>query len=913
MADIPVFGLLGPLTVTVGGQPITIAGQHTRVLLAALLLHRDQVVGVDALIDVLWGDAPPRTARVQVRNRTAGLRQAFARHGIADVISTRGSGYVIPADRAELDLDRFDELLTTVGDDDVAVRALDAALALWRGPALDGLTGSGLLSAAERLDERRTDARIRRAGLLLGLGRAPEVIGELTELAGRHPWDERVAGQLMTALRLTGRQGEALLAFDRLRLALADELGVDPGAALTELRNEILRSGRPRPAGRLVPRELPRDIAAFIGRTDALHQLDAALAADGATPRITVLEGTAGVGKTTLAVHWAHRVAKRFDDGHLYLDLGGFAPGGTAVGPAQAVRRLLESLRGPAARLPSELEGQISLYRSIMAERRMLLVLDNARDADQVRPLLPGAPGCMVVVTSRNQLLSLAVKDGARRLRLDVMPATEAGALFTDRVGADRVAADPGAASTIVSRCAGLPLALAVVAARVGTRPDFALAGLAADLGDARAGLDPFDVGAADTDVRAVFSWSYRTLSAAPARMFRLLGLHPGPDVSLDAAAGLAALPPREARQSLTDLARANLIAPSDNGRFTSHDLLRVYSLELARQHEPPEARQAAVHRLLDHYRSTAHAAAVAFRPHRRPIPPPPAAPDAVPRAFTGHDEAAAWFTTEHQVLLNILRLAATSGGWDHGWRLAWSLSDFLDHRGHWPDLLAAQLTGWRCASRTADPVAQAHARAGLGRAYARQGHPARALHHLTRALDRFTEAGDEPGQAYVHRGLAGNLEALNRLPEALHHDTQALHLYRRAADQAGQASALNGIGWSNAQLGRLEPALSACNEALALHRQTGNRHGEASALDSIGYVHHRLGDRTEAARHYNLALDLFRDLGDRFSEADTLTHIADLRHAEGNHTEAEAAWQAAAEILDRRHLKPAPTLPAPQ
>ncbi|WP_433223040.1 BTAD domain-containing putative transcriptional regulator [Dactylosporangium sp. CS-047395] len=895
MADVPAFGLLGPMTVTVGGQPVTVLGQHTRVLLAALLLERDHVLPLDRLIDIVWGETPPRTARVQVRNRTAGLRQAFARHGIADVISTRGSGYLIPGDRAELDLDRFDELLAEAerAGDAEAVRALDAALALWRGPALDGLSDSGLLSDAQRLDKRRTDARIHRAALLVRLGRAPEATGELTRLAEQHPWDERVAAQLMTALRTTGRQGEALLAFDRLRLALADELGVDPGAELTGLRDQILRV-RPAAPARQVPRELPRDIATFIGRTGVLHQLDAALAADGAAPRIAVLEGTAGIGKTTLAVHWAHRVAARFADGHLYLDLAGFAPGGTAVDTARAVRRLLESLGVPAARLPSEKEGQIALYRSLVADRRLLLVLDNARDAEQVRPLLPGSPGSMVVVTSRNQLLSLAVKDGARRLRLDVMPEPEASALFADRVGADRVAAEPDAAGTIVARCAGLPLALAVVAARVGTRPDFTLEGLAADLGDTRAGLDPFDVGAADTDVRAVFSWSYRTLGEPAARLFRLLGLHPGPDVSLGAAAALAGLPARAARQALTDLSRASLVGPRDPGRFALHDLLRVYSTELAASHDSDADRRAAIVRLLEHYLCFAYAAAVRFRPHRRPIDPPPGL---LPR-FAARDEAAAWFTAERRVLLNMLRLASEARCWDHGWRLAWCLADFLDHRGHWHDLLAAQLAGWRCARHTGDPRAQAHARAGLGRAYARRGHPERALRHLDGALQLFGTAGDEAGQAYVHRGLAGNLEALNRLPEALEHDTRAMHLYRRAGDEAGQASALNGLGWSNAQLGRLEPALTACGEALQLHRRTGNRHGEASALDSIGYVHHRLGDPREAARHYGLALTLFRELGDRFSEADTLTHIGDLRSAEGDHPGAERAWREALTIL---------------
>ncbi|MEU7870082.1 BTAD domain-containing putative transcriptional regulator [Dactylosporangium sp. NPDC049140] len=931
MAVAPAIGLLGPLAVTAGDEPVTVAGRHTRVLLAALLLQRDRVLPVDLLIDTVWGDTPPRTARVQIRNRMVGLRKTFAGHGFADVISTRGSGYLLPAARVELDLDRFDRLLAEAeryagaGADAPAVRALDEALALWRGPALDGLTDSGLFSAAQRLEKRRTDTRVRRAELQLRLGRAAAAIAEFAELAERHPWDERVAARLMTALRLAGRPGEALLAFDRLRRALADELGVDPGAEVTTVRDGILQGapergilqGRPEPArtgrlvpgvpqsapeprtGRLVPRELPRDIAAFVGRAEALRRLDAALAAGGATPRIAVLEGTAGVGKTTLAVHWAHRVAERFDDGQLYLDLGGFAPAAAAVGADKAVRRLLEALRVPAARLPSALEGQIGLYRSIMAERRMLLVLDNARDAEQVRPLLPGSPRSMVVVTSRNQLLSLAVKDGAQRLRLDVMPSGEAGVLFTGRVGASRVAAEPRAADVIVARCAGLPLALAVVAARVGTRPGRALGSLADELCDAQAGLDPFDIGAADTDVRAVFSWSYRTLGEPAARLFRLLGLHPGPDVSLDAAVSLAARPPREVRRTLADLARAHLVTPGGPGRWAMHDLLRVYSTELARAHEPDEERRAAVVRLLDHYLATAHAAAVGFRPHRRPIDPPRPAAGVVARTFADREAAAAWFAAERQMLLAAVRLAVDAGCWGHAWRLAWCLADFLDHHGHWHDLLAVQRDGWRAARRTGDVLAEAHSHAGLGRAHGRRGRHERALPHLDRARELFAELGDGAGQAYLHRGMAFSLEMLGRQPEAMDHDLRALDLYRRAGDEAGQASALNGIGWSHAQLGRLEAALTACGEALELHRRTGNRHGQASAMDSIGYVLHRLGRPDEAGHHYGRALALFREIGDRFSEADTLTHIGDLHHAAGDPARSVDAWRGALTILE--------------
>ncbi|MEJ3749789.1 BTAD domain-containing putative transcriptional regulator [Actinomycetes bacterium KLBMP 9797] len=637
------FELLGPVRASVDGVPIAIAGRHTQALLAALLLERDRVLPMDRLIDVVWGDAAPASVRVQVQNRVAILRRLLRdKDGRAGgVIETQGSGYRIPADRAQLDVDLFEhrvreaEWHAGTGAGPAAAELLSAALSLWRGSALDGLESPAMAVAARRLNERRTAAQIQWADMEIKLGRAPEVLGELTELVAQHPWHEQLVAQLMTALYVSHRQREALQSFDQLRQRLADDLGVDPGPELSLLRDRILRNdpalaiAAPSPVtalgtaagGATVPRQLPGDVPVFVGRAEHLRQLDALLSEldkGPTTAPITVLEGSAGTGKTTLAVHWAHRVAEHFGDGQLFVNLRGFGSDRHPMSTAEALRGLLESLPVPAPRIPVGFDAQLGLYRSILAGRRALIVLDNAHDVDQVRPLLPGASRCLTVVTSRNRLFGLFAKEGAQPLSLDPLSATEAHELFARRVGGDRVVAEPEATELIVAGCAGLPLALAVLAARVVTRRGFPLASLADELRDAHGRLDVFDAGAADTDVRAAFSWSYQALGPESARLFRLLALHPGRVIAAPAAASLAGVPVKRARALLTELDSAHMVMECAPGRFVTHDLLRAYATELTGVHDTEAERRLAMERMRNHYLQTARAEALLFNPRLR-------------------------------------------------------------------------------------------------------------------------------------------------------------------------------------------------------------------------------------------------------------------------------------------------------
>jgi tetratricopeptide (TPR) repeat protein len=539
------------------------------------------------------------------------------------------------------------------------------------------------------------------------------------------------------------------------------------------------------------------------------------------------------------------------------------------------------------------------LYRSLLAGRRVLVVLDNARDAEQVRPLLPGTSTALVVVTSRNQLTSLIAVDGAQPLTLDLLAADEARDLLARRVGADRVAAEPAAVEQIITCCVRLPLALTIAAARA-EQSGFPLATLAVEMDKATGRLDALDAGDAVSQVRAVFSWSYTALSPAAARLFRLLGLHPGPAVSAAVAASLGAVPPAEARRLLAELTRASLLTEHTPGRYGFHDLLRVYAADLTHTRDPADQHHAALGRMLDHYLHTAHTAERLLDPQRDPITlalAPPA--DGVSQERQAdYGQAMAWLTVEHPVLLAALRQAAEAGFDTHSWQLAWTLYTFLARRGHWHDLTTAWQIALHAARRLDDPAAQAHAHRNLAHAHLRLGRYPGAHTHLGHALDLYARAGDRVGQGHTHEAIAMLCEREGRPEQALDHAQQALTLSRAAGHRRGQANALNAVGWCHTVLGDHQQALICCQHALTLHQELGNRWGEAGTWDSLGYAHHYLGNHTQAVDCYRHALGLFMDLGDRHYEAEVLTRLGDTYHAADDSTAARTAWQHALDIL---------------
>jgi len=646
------FFLLGSLLVCPAAKAeVRVPPGKQRVLLAVLLLHSNHVVSADVLVEALWGSEPPPSARAATRNYVKRLRKVLDDAG-HDLIRSVPGGYLIRVPAGDLDVTRFEELeragqeAAAAGDWDHAADLLRAALSLWRGEALEDARSEWLaVRELPRLAELRLRALETRIDLDLRLGRRAEAIAELWRLTNVHPLRERLYRLLMLALCQDGRYAEALAVYQSARRVLITELGTEPGPDLRRLHQRILTSdpalAAPGPhhaapaalsgarGGSLPPQQLPPAARHFSGRSAELVALRRITDEPAGTgwPAIIAVTGAAGVGKTALALRWAHEVAFRFPDGQLHADLRGYDPG-SPVPPAEVLARFLRSLGMPGAEIPADQTERAARFRSLLTGQRVLVVLDNARSAEHIRPLLPATPGCAVVVTSRDSLAGLVVRDGAQRLDLDLLPLTDAVHLLRSLIGG-RVDADPAAAQTLAVECARLPLALCAAAELAAACPAAPLAELVRQLSDRHQRLDLLDGGGDPrTALRAVFSWSYRHLDRDSARALRLLGLHPGIDIEPYAGAALMGTTVAQARRLLTALARAHLIRPVGPARYVMHDLLRMYAAELAIGCDSD--RQEALRRLLDHYVHVAPAAmeiASQAGLSRMPAEPAPAGP----------------------------------------------------------------------------------------------------------------------------------------------------------------------------------------------------------------------------------------------------------------------------------------------
>jgi DNA-binding SARP family transcriptional activator len=920
--------LLGPMEVRRDGVPLPLGGGKQRAVLAMLVMRANRSVGLDELVGELWGDQPTASAVANVRTYAANLRRLLAGRDGADAPLTRsGSGYRLSLAAGHCDaltfLDRVRDGRDAMAREEFAAAAevLGAALLLWRGVALDGIpTGPALDGHRDLLEQTRGGAMEDLAEARLRLGRGADAAALLRELLAADPLRERAYELLMKSLRQSGDVAGALEVYQEARAALIDRLGIEPGPALRELHQRVLagESGlvpvvrppvavaEPAPAPLTVPAQLPADLATFTGRSEELGHLDRLLAGrDGRQPTtalVTAVAGTAGVGKTALTVRWAHQVRDQFPDGQLYVNLRGFGPTGSAMTPAEALRGFFDALDVPPGRIPEDLHAQTALYRSLLTGKRVLIVLDNARDAEQVRPLLPSWPGCLTLITSRNQLASLVAVEGARLVTLDLPPDADSRLMLADRLGEERVAHEPDAVEQIIAGCARLPLALAIVAARAAAHPEFPLSALAAELRDVRhGGLYALTAGDETTDVRAVFSWSYHALSTPAARVFRLLGLHFGESVSTAAAASMAGLPYGVVRPLLGELAAAHLLQERLPGRYSFHDLLRAYATEQVEQREAAEERRAAVHRMLDHYlHSMSGAAAIlVFNPGSPMVTPQPAWPLVTVVSHVDRSGALAWCTAERPALIAAIRYAAAEGFDRHACQLAWTVADFLDRRGHWADFVETQRIALETARRLGDRPGEARSCGDLARAWARQGRWAEAYELTQRALEINTELGDATQLARTHTHLSAVLDFQGRTREGLEHALRALDYYLVEGSARGTAAALNNVGYMYAELGEHERGLPYCIEGLEGFRRNGDLVGEAQALDSIGYIRHRRGELPESAACFQNTIRIYRDLGERRGEATALTQLGDVWRDAGDVTEARTAWGQALAIFE--------------
>jgi DNA-binding SARP family transcriptional activator len=909
------YRVLGPVEVLADGRPIAIGGPKPRSLLVLLLLNAGRVVLTTQVIEALWGGRPPMSGATRVQGVVSQLRASFARAGVAgSPIATHPHGYRLTVGDGELDLEVFERRYgdgrsaAARGDLDAAAVAYRAGLEQWRGPALTGCDAAFAEAEAARLEERRLAAVEDLTEVELALGGHAGLVGELTALVGRHPLRERLRERLMLALYRSGRQAEALEVYRDGRRLLVDELGLEPGEDLQRLQRAIL-AGDPglrldappaavdgsaaQPSPAVTPSQLPADVAGFVGRADDLRQLDALVPepdapAETALP-VAVIAGMAGVGKTALAVHWAHQVADRFTDGHLYLDLRGYAAT-PQVRPIEALRQLLHGLG--VDEVPADLEEAAGLYRSVTAGRRLLLLLDNAATADQVRSLLPGSPGCLVAVTSRDRLAGLVATHGARRLVLGPLHPEEARALLGEVLGTKRVEAEPGAAADLARACAHLPLALRIAAANLADDPHQLVARQVATLraGDRLAALEiEGDPAAA---VRAAFDASYQRLAAAERRLFGLLGLVPGPHLTAAAAAALTGSGPDDALQSLARLAAAHLVDQYVPGRYRLHDLLRLYAAERAQELDPRE-REAATLRLLELYLRGADEAARLLYPEKLRLPPPGGAGPQGQTLFTGRAQALEWLDLEAPNLVAAVRHAA-----DHGPRpLAFLLADTL--RGYfwlrvpevrWQDVASAGLSA---AVAEGDPRAQLAGALSLGDLHWHRTRYPEAIEHYTEAVRHSQEAGWPEGQAVALDSLGLAHWRSGQLQPAATYLARSLAVARRTGWRAGEMSVLGNLGAVSAELGMLQQAADHFTAALALKPESA---AGAGLLDGLGEISHYRGRLDQALDHLTQALARFREIGNRGGQSDTLRNLA------GVHTDAgryDQALELAGEALE--------------
>ncbi|WP_228561513.1 AfsR/SARP family transcriptional regulator [Catenulispora rubra] len=938
------FGLLGPLEVHVDSRPVPVPGAIPRAVLALLLTSANQVVGTEILVDRIWGDAAPRAALASLHNHVMRLRKQLGPRAGARV-RTLSPGYVIDVAAAELDVSVF-ELACRRGhqalaDEDWASarREFSQAIALWRGEPGAGLpVGVVPMADVQRLVEMRWSAYDGRITADLRLGRYSEALPDLRILTVENPFAEDFHAKLMLTLHQVGRQGEALAAYQNLRKGLIDELGVEPSARLSALNERILvadpelqsvgvdrdppipaQAGVPRPLGvapHSVPAQLPRDVRDFTGRQTSVAELCELLlegAADGQARPVVVsaVTGIGGVGKTTLVLHVGHRVLDEYPDGQLYVDLRGTSD--VPRDPTGVLADFLSDLGEPAGSIPQDAAACQARFRSVSAGRRLLIVLDDARDAAQVRPLLPGSGACAVLVTSRGRLSGLA---GAVGMNLGFLTSSEARELLTSVVGPARVRAEPEAVERVLGFCGGLPLAVRIAASRLASRPTWTVAAFADRLADERHRLDELRV--EDVAVRATFELSYASLQdvdtatatlaategpavVSPARAFRLLGLLPGPTFAASAAAVLFDLPLHRTEDLLDSLVVANLLDEPSPGRFRFHDLLRTFATELAWSEEPASSRAAAVSRLLGWYVHTAAAAVRCARPYRTSdieIPEITEAPNHPIPVFDSYDGAMSWYDQERRGLVAAVGLAERMERHDVAWQLPYMMFGFFYLRNHTADWVATHEAAIAASRKLGHVQAEALIWNRLGNAYYVLNKYTDAMVCYERSLAGMQTFGDRYGEAKALTNLGVLSAELGRYDEALEYNAKSMELYQELGDLYGHVDNLNNRADVLRQVGRLQEAAETTAKALGFVREHGLRGNEVYLLITSGEIHEALGLDHEALDDFQAAAESARGIGSLRLEAISLDLAGRRLAARGRTSEAVDAWRKALAIM---------------
>ncbi|WP_346107145.1 AfsR/SARP family transcriptional regulator [Nonomuraea maheshkhaliensis] len=912
---------LGPWEVEADGEPVHIAGARRVGVLARLALAAGQSVPAERLLSDVWESSSAATAGKQVQIVISKLREAFAAHGGAELIETVLGGYRLALEPEHVDAHAFTGLAGRAraacaeGSFASADGLFRGALGLWRGPALGEVDATWARIEADRLEAERLSVLEDHAELRLSAGDHRALTGELAAYVSTHPLRERPAAQLMLALYRDGRAPEALEVYQRLRRTMVEELGIEPGAELRRLQQAVLVKDpeldlpperRNAPGGPTTPAELPADTQAFTARTAEIEQLKTDLtgapetgSASGAA--VSVISGPGGIGKSALAVHVAHSVAGRFTDGVIYVDLHGSTAGLTPLTPVEALRHLLRSLGLDGTAVPVDAEEAAARYRSLTAAGHLLVILDNARDARQVRSLLPAGPGCRVLVTSRDPLATL---DNARHLRLDRLDDAEAVALLARVAGAGRVEGEPEAALEIARLCGGFPLALRIMGARLAARPDWSPADLAVRLADATRRLDLLEY--ADLAVRASLAVSHEHLREEPgrqdaARLLALLGLVDLPTHTLATTAALTDWTEHRAETALEHLTDARLLEPADSGRYRIHDLVRLYARE---QKVPGEDRAGAAGRVLDHYLATAQRAcgllfgdgvAGDLFPTERPG-----------QELTSLADANDWVRRERDNLLAAARQAArdadpsTAG-------LANAITWLFERRGWFPELIEVTEEALRLAGKQQDWTARAYLLQGLGGVHQQLGRFLTGATHLKEGLACWDRAGLPDKKAGILNDLGVTYTLLGRYDGAHAALDEALAITERTKRRAHESYVRNNRVHVFYRQGRHEEAVSEARHALALTEESGDTGDLGIANDSLADAYRACGMLSVAVERYRQAIELQRTAGHLMGAAVSCWWLGHTLYDLGRHDEARRSWQESLEILrEARLLTPA-------
>ncbi|WP_436529593.1 AfsR/SARP family transcriptional regulator [Actinoplanes sp. HUAS TT8] len=908
--------VLGPVEAFDGDRPIALGGHQQQAVLAMLVAAEGQVVPVDRLVDQLWGDNPPPRPLASLQAYVSRLRRLLEPdrppRAAARVLVSEGAGYALRLDPRSVDAWRAERILRQIQDmrpqglsragAESALRLLREADAVWRGTPYEQFADEQWVRpVTARLAEARIVLSQRIVVCLLVLGRLGEAVPSAQALAESDPLRGQAWRLWAVALWAAQRSAEALDVLRRHRRHLADELGLEPEPALAGLERAILEQCHERLAEELRfglpetdqdhfpvrPAQLPRSPATFAAREAELAELGRHAAAPDGTP-LVVISGVGGVGKTTLAVRWAHQVADRYPDGQLYADLRGYGPEDAPVPPGDVLLGFLGALGVPDHQIPPGEPDRTALFRSVLAGRRMLLVLDNARDAGQVRPLLPGADGCVVVVTSRHRLGGLVVEDGALAVPLDGFSDDEARAYLSRRLGAELTDGEPDARDAIVARCGGLPLALAVVCGRIAGRPGFTLATVAEELSE-EDGLDAY--------VRAIFSWSYRRLTAPAAELFRHLALHPGPEVALAAAVNVAGRDRAVTRSLLHELCDAHLLNERRPGRFAYHDLLRGYAVELAGIADSPAARDAVLRKLVEYHLHTADHVMQAYLSYRRPDRVGPKPPDVVVDRFPDGERALAWMDAEYENIMALAETCRAASRQRYLGPLIWTVAPYQqDVRSYVEDSFTLCSYALEWAEQAGERWWVGFLTFLVGRGYLRLNQAERARPYLERTVEVGRETGDRHRLAHGLLGLATTYVSTTEIPTREHallaypFAREAVENYRLVEHVSARielANALHPIAWYHFfQPDGRATARRYFEESAELHRRAGNAQGEATAVLQLALFHQACGELAAATELCEKATELYGTSHDL--RIDPLIVLYSILVEAGDHARAE-------------------------